>query len=311
MFGATVVLAYSGNGGLIVHVTKTGDCYHNAGCGYLRSDIEMTLEDAYLAGYRPCSRCNPPEYTGDAGDVQVQNSGNSYNNQSHVTSNNSGNNYIVTTSIPESKSPVGLILGCVVGAGVITGGTIGGVRSSKRKREELIQKVNQQKSEYEHLQQDYKIQKDNYYHKQQMYENALQDYRAQLRENDLKLEEYENKIKYYKKYYSVRSLQDIVDAPKDIEIHEDGTVIKGEVGYNRKYGDLTAFVAPSGKKYHKKSNCGSSYFMQPINIYDAKLQGYSACKTCFSNKQDDEVPYWYRKIPEALKAIKELEKDNL
>ena len=58
-------LAYSGNGDLIVHVTVTGECYHKAGCSYLKSDREMPLEEAYLAGYRPCSRCNPPHLYGD------------------------------------------------------------------------------------------------------------------------------------------------------------------------------------------------------------------------------------------------------
>ena len=60
------VFAYSGNGDLVVHVTSTGECYHLAGCGYLRSDIEMPLEEAYITGYRPCSRCKPPVYTGNA-----------------------------------------------------------------------------------------------------------------------------------------------------------------------------------------------------------------------------------------------------
>ena len=63
---AKTIFAYSGNGDIIVHVTNTGDCYHLAGCSYLRSDIEMPLEKAFIEGFRPCSRCKPPAYTGNA-----------------------------------------------------------------------------------------------------------------------------------------------------------------------------------------------------------------------------------------------------
>lgn len=55
------------NGGEIVYITRTGECYHSGGCRYLsKSKIEITLADAVARGYRRCSRCNPPylvEYT--------------------------------------------------------------------------------------------------------------------------------------------------------------------------------------------------------------------------------------------------------
>lgn len=45
----------------IVYVTRTGECYHRGSCGYLRrSKIPMKLSEAQM-GYRPCSRCNPPQ----------------------------------------------------------------------------------------------------------------------------------------------------------------------------------------------------------------------------------------------------------
>ena len=50
-----------GDGEVTVHITKTGETYHNAGCSYLsRSDIEITLSEAKERGLTPCSRCNPP-----------------------------------------------------------------------------------------------------------------------------------------------------------------------------------------------------------------------------------------------------------
>lgn len=60
IFVLTSNFAYADNGGTIVHVTNTGECYHRAGCSYLRSDNEITLREAVEKGYRACSRCNPP-----------------------------------------------------------------------------------------------------------------------------------------------------------------------------------------------------------------------------------------------------------
>ena len=51
-----------GNSDVIVHITKTGEKYHSAGCQYLRkSDIEVTLSEAKARGLTPCSKCNPPQ----------------------------------------------------------------------------------------------------------------------------------------------------------------------------------------------------------------------------------------------------------
>lgn len=51
-----------GSQATIVHITKTGEKYHNAGCQYLKkSDIEISLDDAKASGYTPCSKCSPPQ----------------------------------------------------------------------------------------------------------------------------------------------------------------------------------------------------------------------------------------------------------
>jgi micrococcal nuclease len=49
-------------GGTVVYITKTGECYHRAGCRYLsRSCIPIPLAKAKAEGYRPCSVCDPPQ----------------------------------------------------------------------------------------------------------------------------------------------------------------------------------------------------------------------------------------------------------
>jgi len=66
LFGFFFILpmpSYAYNEDFIVCVTKTGDCYHLDKCSYLKSKIEMTLEQAINAGYRACSRCDPPTLT--------------------------------------------------------------------------------------------------------------------------------------------------------------------------------------------------------------------------------------------------------
>ena len=41
----------------LVYRTRTGDCYHTIGCGYLRSQIPMGIEQAKASTLRVCSRC--------------------------------------------------------------------------------------------------------------------------------------------------------------------------------------------------------------------------------------------------------------
>jgi membrane-associated HD superfamily phosphohydrolase len=58
----TEVIDTTDSNSLEVHITKTGECYHSAGCQYLRkSDIIVTLDQAKSSGLRPCSKCSPPQ----------------------------------------------------------------------------------------------------------------------------------------------------------------------------------------------------------------------------------------------------------
>lgn len=52
------------NGAVIVHITDSGSKYHSAGCRYLKSDHEVTLDEAKSLGLSPCSVCNPPQEEG-------------------------------------------------------------------------------------------------------------------------------------------------------------------------------------------------------------------------------------------------------
>lgn len=72
----TSVMAY--NGDTYVYITRTGECYHRDGCSYLKSRIEVTLQEAVDRGYRACSRCSPPRLgAGSASDDDHYRSGSS------------------------------------------------------------------------------------------------------------------------------------------------------------------------------------------------------------------------------------------
>jgi len=46
---------------LTVYITKTGKMYHKDGCSSLnKSKIPISLKDAKIKGYTPCSKCKPP-----------------------------------------------------------------------------------------------------------------------------------------------------------------------------------------------------------------------------------------------------------
>ncbi len=63
--GAGVVVkangASAGGGSGAVFITRTGECYHRAGCRYIsHSRIRISLAEAKARGYRPCKVCRPP-----------------------------------------------------------------------------------------------------------------------------------------------------------------------------------------------------------------------------------------------------------
>lgn len=56
----TAVYPQAGPSTRTVYLTRTGDCYHAAGCRHLRqSMIPVSLSEAEARGKRPCSHCNP------------------------------------------------------------------------------------------------------------------------------------------------------------------------------------------------------------------------------------------------------------
>lgn len=63
--GLLGALGYTVPDSTIVYVTNTGTKYHRDKCTYLHSKNAMTIAEAEKAGYSPCSRCDPDQFTGD------------------------------------------------------------------------------------------------------------------------------------------------------------------------------------------------------------------------------------------------------
>lgn len=60
--GTAAAAGKSTTQGQTVYITDTGKCYHTSGCNYLKkSKHAISLKDAKSRGYKPCSKCNPPE----------------------------------------------------------------------------------------------------------------------------------------------------------------------------------------------------------------------------------------------------------
>lgn len=145
------VSAYTGNGAVIVYITRTGSCYHVGTCGYLRSKYEIALEDAYLRGYYRCSRCNPPKYTGTATRAEQEtkptsnpNSGGSRSTESthytfkQSTTSVSAKNSENTKSTGGRSAAIAIILILLgSGAAAAVGLFVNIVKTNKQKKEQI------------------------------------------------------------------------------------------------------------------------------------------------------------------------------
>ena len=149
----TVAWAYSGNGDLIVHVTYTGKCYHRGGCGALRSDIEMPLEETYLAGYLRCDRCNPPAYTGNATRTSKK------AKESAVYAGGSNRSISETPrEAPQSSKKSGSLLPILFGIGGLASVWVAyhAIKDSNERKKELLRQQQEYEARKQYYEENYK-----------------------------------------------------------------------------------------------------------------------------------------------------------
>lgn len=281
------ISAIADNGETIVHVTKTGECYHSAGCGYLKSDIEMTLKEAIDKGYRACSACNPPVYdkNSDKADSKVVTKASSEESGIKVTSKSSDKNSTSTNIKKAVKTDT----------------------SKKKKtqstpvKKKKIQNASTKKKTVVEEESDgvtsvvpyicgtivalYLIYK-------------IFELQRDRRREKAEKEKYEEERLHYFELYAYTDPLELVDVPEGVFLRDGypSTAWNGNT-----YGVYTVYVGKNGKTLHFNPKCGGVK-LSPINYYEARNLHH--CKRCAVGKQMIPRIDWYIKYLE-IKKIKE------
>lgn len=82
-----------------------------------------------------------------------------------------------------------------------------------------------------------------------------------------------------------------IDIPFDIYFINGNIPVRGEIEYNKPYGDFTVFMAERGRCYHCDKYCGNG-FLYPKHAYDV-IEKYPPCKNC-GYRFHEKVPDWYK-----------------
>lgn len=267
-----LVSAYAYNGDTLVYVTRTGECYHRDGCSYLKSRIEITLEDAVNQGYRACSRCHPPilgeDSPTDAKDYSrsAPSSSTSYG-ASPASTPKPANNSALATSITQSPSnsfSLGFLLSGV--AGLLLGTTIINIKRKKEIdsfRNQSVEKIRVLQVESQELKQ-----------KIAAFENQKSQMNSRI--HDLEKQLYEER-------FANRNVHDLAKAPIDSEIGSDNLprLKQAQNLWGKKY---TRYISRTGETYHKDKGCCNASI--PINVYtiykqsDPSVRGLRPCRKC-------------------------------
>ena len=83
---------------------------------------------------------------------------------------------------------------------------------------------------------------------------------------------------------------DHVTLPDGVKLELKCTPVKGNVSASRPFGDFTAYISASGKRYHYKKECSGANTI--IHVLD-RPNGLSPCSVCASNDTYSTIPDWY------------------
>jgi hypothetical protein len=260
------LVVHADNGDTIVHVTKTGYCYHVEGCGHLRSDIEITLHDAVVIyGYNPCKDCNPPIYDGpDEPCVPMEkpgsNSGGTSSSSSTLTNSTSHDSNTSTLSndsttenrqsdISDSTDYIEYMLGIIVIGAIIWWTPYYFINTKKKK---------------------------------------------------LAKQQFEKEREYYFNLYAHRDITLLVGTPQGVYLKNDFPCTTESP--QKPYGDYTVYLAAKNPRvFHLNPNCGGAN-LYPTNYYFA--YNLQHCKRCATGKIQLPTMEWYFKYLE-IKKIKQ------
>lgn len=84
-----------------------------------------------------------------------------------------------------------------------------------------------------------------------------------------------------------------IDIPDNVYFNTDYMPVEGEISKNKPYGNFTAYITSSGKKYHMESSCVG--FSEIVHLYDV-IESKAPCSKCAWKKISlTEAPDWYKK----------------
>jgi len=245
--GLSLTALADGNGDTTVYVTNTGKKYHRAGCSYLKSCHSISLEDAYIAGYGACSRCNPPAYTGTAvrggkKDSSSYGSGSSSHSSGSSSPSGSGSISATKTETKEEKKtfPIGRValggLAFLIGHWYITA-----KRTRKREEEERRRKEEEERRRWE-----------------------------------------EEKERLLSELHG-RSVREVARVPEGIRFLNGYPVDNND----STYGSYTVYISENGKCYHRKAGCCSARKPRHIFQAQGYYSPCSKCSSGYRLKAPD------------------------
>lgn len=311
---------YADNGDSIVHITRSGDCYHSAHCSYLKSDIEITLYEATKAGYRRCSRCNPPIYDGGT-EKYTEPQANSFvdtnleitaHDTSDVSPKSTPASIEVTTAFSENIDDIikNVPTNSTVSSSYVSSATSASDTTSKSSATIAKSSVDNPNKVSANAKEATKTDDSDssfillaicgavgliFY---KFYKNNKDEQKNQKQSDEQ--EKYETERQRYYVIYAGKNPLDLVNVP-------DGTFLKDGFPCTRSadnslYGDYTVYVGEkSFSTFHFNPHCGGAT-LRPTNYYSAHLLQH--CPKCATGKIKLPQLEWYMKYIE-IKQIKE------
>lgn len=274
----TRVAAYNGN--IEVHITDTGNCYHEAGCGALRSDIPVPLRYAVEHGYLPCDRCNPPlpdfKYTAIEKREKSSSSGNGNNmdpdpeQQEQKRKEEQERKEAEIRELERRRMYVFFRNAILLFIGIPACFFFYYNRAqNSQKREEEYALAEAKKQELEQQQEELRRKRE-----QQLIQIELN-----------RLSQLEKKRSEYRKLYEGKSVRELAGVPEGIWFDENDYPHSEDKLLESRF---TVYITPSGSSYHL-SSCSSARSGRPVHICFARSHGKGPCSRCHPMA---DIPQW-------------------
>ena len=287
------ITSYAYNGDTIVHITSTGSKYHTSVCGYLKSDIEITLSDAVSKGYSPCSRCNPPVLTNDYDFTSQRSAG--ISSTDHAKSDDK--TYKTTPApkstpipkqrnVPENKNIQSknnnagedndykkYIIGICL---FLLGYSIASIRYVTFGNYEKKKLLTNESPKITPLKTQKNLKKENSYNPKEVQFSNIREYNTYI---------------HYFNLYAFYKPEDFVNIPKGVYFRDGIPIAPGK----GTFGLYTVYTTKNGNRYHQSKGCANSNTIEKTHIMYTRYM--RPCSKCVK-KEIPDIKWYneYKKI---------------